>query len=183
MDLTHFIVGDTWSQTDRLPDYLASAGWVLKTRFVYDGAGTAFTLSSTASGDDHLTTATAAATAAWSAGTCTWVQYVELGAVKTTIGQGKIVLQPDPRVVTTALDLRSAAQIGLDAVRAVLRGTAAAGVLSYSIAGRTLQRYSIPELIALEGKLAADVKREERAADLAAGLGDRSKVFVRLGRA
>ena len=75
------------------------------------------------------------------------------------------------------------AQIGLDAVRAVLRGTAAAGVLSYSIAGRTLQRYSIPELIALESKLASDVKQEQRAADLAAGLGDPSKVYVRLGRA
>ena len=183
MELTQFIIGDTWSQTDTLSDYPASAGWVLKTRFVYDGAGSAFTLSSAASGDNHLTTAAAAVTATWTAGTCTWVQYVELGAVKTTIGQGKIVLQPDPRVASTALDLRSAAQIGLDAVRAVLRGTAAAGVLSYSIAGRTLQRYSIPELIALESKLASDVKQEQRAADLAAGLGDRSKVYVRLGRA
>ena len=183
MDLTQFAVGDTWSQQDSLADYPASAGWVLKTRFVYDGAGTAFTLTSTASGDNHVTIATAAVTAAWSAGTCTWVQYVELGAVKNTVGSGKIVLQPDPRTATTALDLRSAAQVGLDAVRAVLRGTASAGVLSYSIAGRTLQRYSIVELIALQDALAIDVKRELRAADLAAGLGDRSKVYVRLGRA
>lgn len=183
MDLTQFIVGDTWSQTDTLSDYPASAGWVLKTRFVYDGAGTAFTLSSTASGDNHVTTATAAATAAWAAGICTWVQYVELGDVQKTIASGKITLLPDPRTASTALDLRSAAQVGLDAVRAVLRGTATAGILSYSIAGRTLQRYSIAELIALESKLASDVKQEQRAADLAAGLGDRSKVYVRLGRA
>lgn len=183
MDLTHFVVGDTWSQTDSLPDYPASAGWVLKTRIVYDGAGTAFTLSSTASGDNHVTTATAAATAAWTAGTCTWFQYVELGAVKTSIGSGKITLQPDPRVASTALDLRTAAQVGLDAVRAVLRGTATAGVLKYAIAGRTLERYSIAELIQLESKLATDVKSEQRAADLAAGLGDRSKVYVRMGRA
>ena len=75
------------------------------------------------------------------------------------------------------IDLRSAAQIGLDNVRAVLRGTASQGVLSYSIAGRSLQRYSITELMALESKLAADVKREQP------GQGLRSKVFVRLGRA
>lgn len=183
MNLTQFAVGDTWSQQDALADYPASAGWVLKTRFVYDGAGTAFTLSSTASGDDHVTTAAAAVTATWTAGTCTWVQYVELGAVQITIGSGKIVLQPNPRTASTALDLRSAAQVGLDAVRAVLRGTASAGVLSYSIAGRTLQRYSIAELIALESKLAADVVAEQRAAAMASGQGDRSKVYVRLGRA
>ena len=59
----------------------------------------------------------------------------------------------------------------------MLRGTASQGVLSYSIAGRSLQRYSITELMALESKLAADVKREQP------GQGLRSKVFVRLGRA
>jgi len=183
MDLTHFVVGDTWSQTDTLSDYPASAGWVLKTRIVYDGAGTAFTLSSTASGDDHVTTAAASTTAGWTAGSCTWFQYVEVGAVKKSIGSGKITLQPDPRVASTALDLRTAAQVGLDAVRAVLRGTATAGVLKYAIAGRTLERYSITELLALESKLAADVIAEKRAEDLTAGLGDRNKVYVRLGRA
>ncbi len=178
MNITQFVVGDTWSQTDSLPDYPASAGWVLKTRFVYDGAGTAFTINSTASGDDHVTTIAASVTATWTAGICTWVQFVEDGAGQSiSIGSGKITLQPDPRVATTAIDLRSAAQIGLDNVRAVLRGTASQGVLSYSIAGRSLQRYSITELMALESKLAADVKREQP------GQGLRSKVFVRLGRA
>jgi len=178
MNITQFVVGDTWSQTDSLPDYPASAGWVLKTRFVYDGAGTAFTINSTASGDDHVTTIAASVTATWTAGICTWVQFVEDGAGQSiSIGSGKITLQPDPRVATTAIDLRSAAQVGLDNVRAVLRGTASQGVLSYSIAGRSLQRYSITELIALESKLASDVKREQP------DFGARSKVFVRLGRA
>ena len=178
MNLTQFAAGDTWSQTDSLSAYPASSGWVLKTRFVYDGAGAAFTISSTASGDDHVTTIAAAVTAAWTAGACTWFQFVEDGAGQSiSIGSGKITLLPDPRVATTAIDLRTAAQIGLDNVRAVLRGTASQGVLSYSIAGRSLQRYSITELIALESKLAADVKREQP------GQGLRSKTFVRLGRA
>lgn len=177
MNLAQFAVGDTWSQTDSLPDYPASAGWVLKTRIVYDGAGDAITLTSTASGDDHVTTASAATTAGWTAGSCTWSQHAELAGQSFTIGTGKIKLLPDPRVATTALDLRSAAQIGLDNVRAVLRGTASQGVLSYSIAGRSLQRYSITELIQLESKLASDVKREQP------DLGRRSKVFVRLSRA
>lgn len=183
MDKTQFAVGDTWIQTDSLSDYPAGDGWTLNTRLVPDAAGLAISLTSSPSGADHVTTATAATTAAWVAGNYTWAQYVELGAVQHTIATGKIKLLPDPRVTGTALDMRSAAQIGLDAVRAVLRGTAAEGVLSYSIAGRSLQRYSIAELIALESKLAADVKRENRAGDLAAGLGGRGKVFVRVGRA
>lgn len=183
MNLNAFPVGDTWSQTDSLPDYPASAGWVLKTRLVYDGAGTAITLTSTASGDDHVTTASAATTAAWTAGNCTWSQYVELGAQSITLASGKIVLQPNPRTVTTALDLRSAAQIGLDNIRAVLRGQATEGIMSYAIAGRQLQRYSIAELIQLESKLAIDVQREQRAADQAAGRPDRRKILVRQSRA
>lgn len=180
---TTFHLGDTWTQTDTLSDYPAGDGWVLKTRMVYDGAGTAITLTSTASGDDHVTTASAATTATWSAGMCTWSQYVELGAQSITVGSGKINLLPNPRTTTTGLDLRSAAQVGLDNVRSLLRGQATEGILSYSIAGRQLQRYSIAELIQLESKLALDVQREQRATALAAGQPDGRKILVRLGRA
>jgi len=58
------------------------------------------------------------------------VQYVELGAVRVAIGSGKIVLQPNPRTASTALDLRSAAQVKAWTPCAQdLRGTASAGVL------------------------------------------------------
>lgn len=177
MNIAQFAVGDTWSQTDPLSAYPASAGWVLNTRFVYDGSGTAFTITSSASGDDHVTTVAAATTAGWSAGVCTWVQWVEKSGEVVSIGNGKITFLPDPRTATAPIDLRTAAQIGLDNVRAVLRGTASQGVRGYSIAGRSLDRYSIQELIALESKLAADVKREQP------GHGIRAKTFVRLGRA
>ena len=80
-------------------------------------------------------------------------------------------------------DGRSAAQVGLDAVRAMLRGTASAGVQKYAIQGRSLERYSIAELIVLESQLVAQVKAEQRVANLAAGLADNRKVLVRIPRA
>jgi hypothetical protein len=174
MDLTRFAVGDTWSQTDTLASYPASDGWILTTRIVFDGAGTAITLTSAADGDDHVTTETAANTAIWDSGAATWVQFVELAGVRNNIGSGKITIDPDPSTAANGLDLRTPAQIGLDAVRAVLRGTASAGVLSYSIAGRSLQRYSIAELLLLEQRLIGDVKREN---------GGPFKVYGRLARA
>lgn len=178
-----FTLGDTFSLTDSLADYPASAGWVLHHRFMPDVAGSAIELTSTASDDDHATTATAAATVAWVAGDYTWASWVVLGAVSHSIDSGKVVFVANPRTANSGLDLRTDAQVALDNVRATIRGTATQGVLSYTIGGRQLQRYSMAELLTLESKLTADVQREQRITAVAAGQADSRKVYVRIGRA
>lgn len=181
--LSRFTCGDTLSITDSLTDYPASAGWVLKHRLVPDIAGTAIDLSSTASGDSHLTTAAAATTAAWGIGTYTWSSWAEQGSTSHSVANGKITLLTNPRTATSALDLRSDAQIALDNVRATIRGKATADVLRYEVAGRTLERYPMRELLALEARLAALVANEKRAVLLASGKPDPRRYTVRLGRA
>jgi hypothetical protein len=116
---TSLTAGDTFSLTASLPDYPAGDGWVLKLRFVPHSAGTAIAITGTASGDDHVASATATATAAYTAGAYSATAWVELGAVKTTVETGSLQILPDPRVVAT-LDNRSTAEVALAAAEAAL---------------------------------------------------------------
>lgn len=158
--LARFAVGAIFEFTTQLASYPASAGWVLHHRFILKSGTGAIDLTATASGDDHLTSESAAITAAWAPGVYTWVSWVANGSDVYDIAGGDIELLPNPRIATGNLDLRSDAQKALDAVRAMLQGVASAGQRSYTINGRSLERYSMADLILLESKLARDVQRE-----------------------
>lgn len=183
--LQRFTLGDTLEFTRSLAAYPASAGWVLHHRLLprAQGAGAVVTFASTASGDDHVISVAAATTATWQPATYSWSAWVTDGTDNITVDQGSTVLQPNPRTHTGPLDLRSEAQIALDNVRATLRGKATADVLRYTIAGRSLERYSIAELAMLESRLAVQVAQESRAQAIANGLADPRLLQVRLGRA
>ena len=180
-----FVTGDSLSNTLSLPGYPASAGWVLHYRLVpRDHGGDALTFNSTASGDDHVIAVPAATTAAWAAGAYAWASWVVNGAQSFSLEQGTTQLLPNPRTTSAGpLDLRTPAQIALDNVRLTIQGKATADVLKYEINGRSLERYPMRELIALETHLQTQVNRESRAAALAAGKPDTRRYAVRLGRA
>lgn len=181
------ISGDTLNFSISVADYPASASWELKYRLVpRTAANPAITITSvadTTTPADHRVQVAASTTATWAADNYTWHSYATKALESYSVDRGQLVVSPNPRTVATGYDGRSAAVVGLEAVRAVLRGTASAGILSYSIAGRTLQRYSMTELLQLEASLVAQVKSEERALDMAAGLADKTKIHVRMGRA
>jgi len=179
------VVGDTINFPTFVADYLPADGWVLHFRLIPRTAGSPIDITTTQDADDatqHRAQVGAATTAQWTAGEYSWASWVELGAEKYSVSSGVITLTPDPRVVST-LDSRSQARTALDNVRAVIAGTASANVLSYTIAGRQLQRYSITELLTLESKLKADVQREENCAAMASGQPSRRKTYVRLNLA
>jgi hypothetical protein len=179
-----FTIGDTLAFTKTLAAYPASAGWVLHYRLVPRGiTGSAQTFYGTASGDSHVIDVPAATTAAWQPATYTWASWVTDGTDSHTLEAGSTQLLINPRTTAAPLDLRSDAQIALDNVRAVIQGKASADVYSYTIAGRSLQRYAMAELVALESRLVSQVRAEQRAAAIAAGRPDPRKIHVRLGRA
>lgn len=181
---SRFTNGDTFSLTTNLAAYPASEGWTLKHRFVpRSGAATPIEITTTADGDAHVAMVAAATTAEWAAGTYTFASYVENGDGEThTTETGTLELLPDPREATT-LDTRTDAAIALANVRAMLQGVASKNVQRYEINGRSLEHYSIPDLIALETKLVSDVKREEAADRMAQGLKPKRRVFVRCSNA
>lgn len=185
MQVSTLTLGDTLNYTTSVPDYSAADGWVLKTRLVPRSSGSAISLVSSQDGTDpslHRTQATAATTAAWTAGAYSWFAYVEKGVEQYKVGEGQITLAPDPRVVAT-LDNRSTAQIGLDAVRALMQGKATSGQMSYRIGERELRSYGMEELVVLESRLSVQVKAEQRAVALASGMADPRKYAVRVARA
>lgn len=82
-----------------------------------------------------------------------------------------------------ALDLRSQTQKDLDAVDAAIRALTTGGVQEYWIGtgagGRKVVRTDLAELIKWRDRLMAQVASEKREDDLANGLGDRRKVYIR----
>src|SRR5574341_1665495 len=185
MQAAQIYVGDTLNFTTYVREYLPSDGWTLKFRLLPRSAGAAIAITTSQDATDtslHRTQVTAATTAAWTSGEYSWHSYVEKGAESYSVASGQITLRPNPRTAST-LDNRSVAKTALDNVRAVLSGKASSGVLSYSINGRALQNYSIEELLKLENKLVADVKREDLAEAMAAGQPSRRRVMVRTARA
>jgi hypothetical protein len=82
----------------------------------------------------------------------------------------------------TAIDLRSQAQIDLDAVEAAIRALAS-GAQEYRIGtatgGRLVKRAELSQLIAWRDRLKADVAREKIAENIANGKGDGRSLYIR----
>lgn len=169
--------GDTVRWRRALPDYPASAGWVL-TYTLLNAAGR-ITITASAHGDDHLVNVPAGTTAGWPDGDYAWRARVSGGGEVYTVGEGRMTVKP--AFGASALDTRSSARKALEAVEAYLADPNNIAAAQYEIAGRQLRRYTLPELWAHRDRLRLEVLREEQAERLAAGLPDLRRVFVRFG--
>ena len=99
-----------------------------------------------------------------------------------TMGSGQLTVLRSLSYSGTpgAVDGRSQAQQDLDAVQAAIRAMISGGaVAEYSIGTRRLKKMEMADLLQLEGKLKAEVKREQMADLIANGLGNPHNLFVR----
>ncbi len=172
--------GDTLEFTTSAPDYPASAGWTLKHRLAPRVAGAEIDIVAAASGDDHLTSASAATTAGWATGWYTYTTFVEKGAERYTLERGQLQVLSASTNLADGTDGRSHARKVLDAIEAVIEGRASLDQQEYAINGRSLKRMPIADLLKLRQLYRAEVAGEEVASRLAAGLGGGRKVQVRL---
>jgi hypothetical protein len=180
MNIDKITAGDTLDFRTTVPDYPAGDGWVLVYRLVPRAAGTAITLTGTADGDQHRIQAGISVTALWVPGVYSWVAYATKTGERYTLQQGSVEILPDPSTAAT-LDTRSGARKALDAVTAYLADPSNITAAKYQIAGRSLDRFPLPELWTHRDRLVVEVQKEEQAARLAAGLPDTRRVFVRFG--
>jgi hypothetical protein len=137
------------------------------------GSGWEFTLSSATTGGFHEDD------------TGYWQAVATKAGESITLGAGQFEVDPNLYYTGTpaAVDNRSQAQKDLEAVQAAIRSLMAGGaVQEYRIGTRSLKRYELADLLALETKLKADVARENKAAMIANGLGNPHNLFVRFGR-
>jgi hypothetical protein len=182
MSITQQIIaGDTLNFTTAVADYPASEGWALTHRLIPRVSGTPIELTSAADDEDpnlHRTQATAAVTALWTAGDYSWVAYAVKDDERYTVGQGAIEILADPGEAA-ALDLRSHALKMLEAIETWLESRDPR-VAEYEIAGRRMKYTPTADLIALRDRYRREVRSEEDAARINAGLGARNKLQVRI---
>lgn len=185
MDATTLTAGTTLSYTTSVPNFPANASWVLKYRLIPRVSGTPILLTGAADGTDptlHRITATAATTATWTAGIYSWASWVTKTVETYDVSSGSVKILPDPRVITAPFDTRSDAQIALEAAKAAMAAWTPT-TKSYTIGDRSYTFNSPTEILAVISYWQNQVKREDDAIAMAAGLGSRRKVYVRLNRA
>ena len=171
-------VGDTWAwRREDLSDYPASA-WTLT--YAFRNASAYFDVVATADGDAFAVSVAKATTAGKTAGRYDWTAFVADGTDRVEVPRGIVVLLPDMGTAA-ARDGRTWAAQMLDYVEAALLSKASTDQLDLvqaQLAERNL-RFDIPGLLALRGKLRAEVRAEENAARLARGLAPRNRLLVR----
>jgi hypothetical protein len=176
---TSLRAGDTWKWTRSLSDYPAPT-WTLKYRFKHPTAS-GFEITASASGNDHAVTVAASTSTAYTAGTYSWIAWVESGAEKFTVDTGSMEVQADYRAVSAAavLDDRSHARKMLAAIEAWLESRDP-GVAEYEIAGRRMKYWDATDLIKWRQKYKNEVAAETNAELLAKGEGIGRKIQFRM---
>lgn len=181
--------GDTiqWrddATTDNLGTPIDSSTWTLTYYLRFNAASEAATVVGTTYGTGWAFTIPASTSTAFDAGTWYWQALATQSTTKFTLGNGSLTVEPSLAYTgsATAYDGRTQAQKDLEAVQLAIRTLLSGGsVKEYRIGQRSIKRYDLAELIQLEAKLKADVKREETAQLMANGLGNPRNMFVRFG--
>jgi hypothetical protein len=175
----------TWrdeAARDNLGNAITSASWTLTYYLRTNTASEGATVVGTAYGDGWELTIAAATSTGFDAGQWYWQALATSGSDKLTLGSGQLQVLPALSYAGTpgAFDGRSQAQKDLEAVQAAIRAIISGGVVQeYKIGTRSLKKYEMADLIQLESKLKAEVKREQAATMVANGLGSPHNLFVR----
>jgi len=102
-------------------------------------------------------------TSNWTSGTWRFQTVVTTAAgARKTLETGELDVKPSYLGLTTGLDSRSNGEKILDNINAILEGKATQDQKSYTIAGRSLQRFTWKELIDAKSFYSALVRREKK---------------------
>jgi hypothetical protein len=179
--------GDTvqWrdiSGADNLGNVIDSGSWSLSYYLRTNTASEGATVVGTAYGTGWEFTIAAGTSTGFDAGQWYWQAVATKTGSTVTMGSGQLTVLRSLSYTGTpgAVDGRSQAQQDLDAVQAAIRAIVAGGVAKeYTIGNRNLKKYDMADLLQLEAKLKAEVKREQMADLIANGLGNPHNLFVR----
>jgi hypothetical protein len=167
---------------DNLGNAISSADYVLTYYLRTNTASEGATVVGNANGTGWEFTIAAATSTGFDAGAWYWQAVATKAGSTVTMGSGQLTVLRSLSYTGTpgAVDGRSQAQQDLDAVQAAIRALVSGGaVQQYSIGSRSLTKMQLEDLMTLESKLKADVKREQMAELMANGLGNPHNLFVR----
>lgn len=179
---TDITPGETLEWEKALADYSPADGWEL-TYYFRNSSGTGF--DATGTPDGSAWKVSVAVPANVSGGRIDWEAWVKKGSEERRADKGTATVTPSLKATAAnaAFDGRTQAERDLDAVRAALVPTSAAGVAEYEIngvgGGRRLKYFSKADLLALETSLAQRVNQERRAAQIRQGAPYFKNIFSR----
>jgi hypothetical protein len=180
--------GDTvkWrdvASSDNLGNAISSSGgWTLTYYLRFNKTHEGATVVGTAYGTGWEFLIAQGTSTGFDSGQWYWQAEATKSGEHVTLGAGQLEVLPGLSYAgqPSAFDGRSQAQKDLDAVQAAIRAMIAGGaVAEYTIGSRRLKKMELADLLTLEGKLKAEVKREQAAALAANGLGNPHNLFVR----
>lgn len=176
------VIGDRWAW--KRPDLLAAyptADYTLTYSFDKQGAGsTSFAITAAETGGEYLVEVASATTASYSAGTYAWQAYITRASDSARISVGSGTTSVIASLSASTADPRSHVKKTLDAIEAVIENRATIDQMGYSIAGRTLSKTSLPDLLKFRDSYKAEYAAELNTERRKNGLPPRNKLLVRL---
>ena len=170
-----------WKREDLSQDYPVAA-YSLSYEFnLVDGATVAnFTLTASESGDDYIIEESS--TTSYTKGNYNWVSYITRSSdsARVKLEEGFVEIQDN--YATTSASVRSHAKIVLDAIEAVIENRATMDQSSMSIAGRSLSRLSIDELLTFRDRYKAEYLKEVKQLRIKNKRGSGNTIKVNFGR-
>ena len=157
-----FYKGETvvWKRTDIGADYAPSSYSMVWEASLQTNGSTRFSATVTESGTEYTFTLDDSATASYTAGDYIWFLKViqDSDSEKLVIDSGKLTVK-DNYFATTG-DTRSHAKVMVDKLESLLEGKADADVSSYAIAGRSLNKLTVEEMLKWRDYYKAEYQRE-----------------------
>lgn len=175
-------VGATLNYRATLPEYKATDGWEATLHLNPRAGGTVRSVVAAPSGEDFLFQEAGSVTAGWAPGPYAWEVWVQKAGERYRVNGGQVQLRATLLAAAAGTDTRSQAQKALDDARTALAAWTPT-TRKYTIGGRAMEFNSAAEILQLITHWETQVKREQAAERLAAGLKTGRKVHVRIGRA
>ena len=152
-----------WKRTDLSTDY-PTASYALSYEFnLVDGSTAAnFTLTATESNDEYIIEVSN--TTSYTSGEYNWVAYITRSSDSARIKLSEGFTEIQENYATTTSSVRSHAKKVLDAIEAVIENRATMDQSSMSIAGRSLSRLTIDELLQFRDRYKAEYLKEVKKA-------------------
>ncbi len=176
-----FYKGETvvWKRTDIGADYAPSSHSMVWEASLQTNGSTRFSATVTESGTEYTFTLDNSATSGYTSGDYVWFLKVLQTSDSETliIDSGKITVK-DNFFATTG-DTRSHAKIMVDKLESLLEGKADADVSSYAIAGRSLNKLTVEEMLKWRDYYKAEYQREIQEFRIGNNEGSGSVVKVR----
>jgi hypothetical protein len=148
-----------WKRTDLSNDY-PTASYSLSYEFnLIDGATVSnFTLTASESNNEYVIESTN--TTSYAKGEYNWIAYITRSSDSARIKIGEGFTEVQDNYATTTASVRSHAKKVLDAIEAVIENRATMDQSSMSIAGRSLSRLTVDELMTFRDRYKTEYLKE-----------------------